>query len=179
MNWIPFIKKGRSIFLLPVNTSVILTPGLNSGINFTQKTGVRISKRLSMGLEMPLNILEDTPIRSPFPTAASVPLRKIRSPFPQEVKSQETPAGSSLCPMKNSCDAIWCMSFPTVFKRSATMDSWTTVGKVKTWNWSSHCRDISGSKPDIQVCRSLSYSKLCGKPISASARNVGVATCRA
>ena len=92
--------------LLPVNTSVILTPGLNSGINFTQKTGVRISKRLSMGLEMPLNILEDTPIRSPFPTAASVPLRKIRSPFPQEVKSQETPAGSSLCPMKNSCDAI-------------------------------------------------------------------------
>ena len=106
MGWIPFIKKGSSIFLLPVKICRILTLGPDSGTNFTKKTGVHISKKLSTGLEMPLNISEDTPIRSPFQTAGSFPLQKTRFPSLREAKSRETLAERSLCPTKASCGAI-------------------------------------------------------------------------
>lgn len=80
----------------------ILRNGITGKRTFTRRIGALTSKKPLTALEMPSNTLEDTPIRSPFPTAVSFLWQKTKSHSLPEGKSPASPNARSLWSIQNS-----------------------------------------------------------------------------
>lgn len=117
---------------LPVRNCAILITGRNFAIPFMRRTGARSSRKRSMALAMPLNIWEGIPIKSRFPTAASVLSTTRRLRFQPVRLNQAAPKERLPFQTRNSSAVTLCTCSLPAFRKSVTMASSITGVKQKT-----------------------------------------------